>query len=215
MLERVEYRVARTAAAREEIFQLRYRGYTKNGVIKANESGRFSDSWDDVSNALLLGVYLGGALASTVRIHVSSPGLGDAPAFEPFADVLTPLAEAGQRFIDPTRFVIDEDFARAGPEMPFLTLRLTCMAAEHFDACGILATVRQNHAAIYKRVCGHRAISEARTYPLLRKPIVCMLAETDTIRRLTYSRHPFLVSTEEERSRLFGPVSKDASATVH
>lgn len=223
LLEKVEYRIAESVEDREEIFRLRYQGYLRDGGIEPNETGRFSDAWDDTPNVLLIGVYLEGVLASTVRIHVSSPGLSDTPAFGPFGDVLQSYSAAGHRLIDPTRFVISEEAAQVGPYMPFLTCRLTCMAAEHFGAFGFLATVRQSHVPVYKRVTGHRAISEPRTYPLLRKPIVCMLAETAAMKDGPYRRHPVLSSTAEERRQLYGSVWSVAGhaaaapslATVH
>jgi hypothetical protein len=203
-LDRVEYRLAVAAVDREAVFRLRYDGYLKDGGIAANETRTFSDAWDEVPNVLIFGVYLEGELASTVRVHVTSAGGREAPAFEPFADVLIPLSDQGHRLVDPTRFVINERFARIGAEIPFLTLRLTNMAAEYFGAYGILATVRQEHTIMYKRVVGHHAISEPRTYPLLKKPIVCMLVETTTLPLVAYRRHPFLMSTAVERERIFG-----------
>jgi hypothetical protein len=202
-LEHVEYRLATTDDERDAIFRLRYDGYLRDGGIGPNGSKRFSDRWDDAPNALLFGVHVDGELASTVRMHISTPFKDDLPAFEPFGDVLSPLADQGLTLVDPTRFVIDEHFARFGPEIPFVTLRLTSMAAEHFGAHGILATVRKEHTIMYRRVVGHRAISEPRTYPLLSKPIVCMLVETAALAEVAYRRHPFLQSTVQERETVF------------
>ena len=151
----------------------------------------------------MIGVYLDDRLAGTVRIHVS--GLdGGIPAMEPFADVVSPLLDRGLRLVDATRFVIDYRHAAFSAEMPFLTLRAVAMAAEYFEAYGLLATVRQEHAVVYRRVTGHHALCGPRSYPLLRKPIVCMLAETATLDQIPYAKHPFLRSTREEQERLFG-----------
>jgi hypothetical protein len=203
-LQNVTYRIARTAAERDCIYALRYRGYLRDGGIGPNPTGRFTDSWDETDNALLLGMYVRGELASTVRLHIAGPGGGRIPAMDTFPDSLAPYIAAGQTILDPTRFVIDENFARIGPEMPFLTLRMIAMAAEYFAVDIILATVRTEHAIMYKRICGHRPISEPRAYPLLSKQILCAAVETATMCATAYPRHPFLASTPAERAAVFG-----------
>ncbi len=127
------------------------------------------------------------------------------PAMETFGDVLAPYLASGKLIIDPTRFVIEPDFARMGPDLPFLTLRMISMAAEHYEADYVLATVRAEHVVMYRRVIGHKPISEPRTYPMLSRKIVCMIADIETLRATAYSRHPFLQSTPEERAAIFGP----------
>jgi hypothetical protein len=71
----------------------------------------------------------------------------------------------------------------------------------------VLATVRAEHVVMYRRVIGHKPISEARTYPMLARKIVCMITDTPTLRATAYSRHPFLQSTPEERAAVFGPAA--------
>ncbi len=202
-LANVTYRVARTEAERDSIYALRYRGYLRDGGIGPNADERFSDAWDGVDNALLMGMYVGDRLASTVRFHMNRPPGARFPAMETFGDVLEPYVASGKSIMDPTRFVIDPDLAHLGPELPYLTLRMIALAAEYFRADIVLATIRAEHLIMYKRVVGHRPISEPRTYPLLARKIVCTMAEIDHMRATAYGRHPFLASTPEERVRIF------------
>ena len=203
MLARVRYRRAIDDRDRDEIFRLRHDGYVRDGGIEPLPSGRFFDRWDDVPNVDLIGVYLDGRIAGTVRIHVSGPH-DDVPASEPFGDVLKPFLDRGLKLVDATRFVIDYSHAAFAAEMPFLTLRAVAMAAEYYKAYGMIAAVRSEHAVVYRRVVGHRALCEPRPYPLLRKPIVCMIAETALLDTGAYARYPFLRSTSGERENLFG-----------
>ena len=212
MLARVHYRRAIDEGDRDEIFRLRHDGYVRDGGIEQLPSGRFFDRWDDVPTADLIGVYLDGRIAGTVRVHISGPH-DDVPASEPFGDVLKPFFDRGLRLVDATRFVIDYHHAAFVAEMPFLTLRAVAMAAEYFDAYGMIAAVRSEHAVVYRRVTGHRPLCEPRPYPLLRKPIVCMIAETALLEKGAYARYPFLRSTPEEREGLFGPLGPDAGIT--
>ena len=205
VLKTVTYRVARTAEDRDAIFGLRYRGYLLDGGIEPNERKRFQDAWDDVDNAVVMGMYFGDRLASSVRFHMNDRPGARIPAMDTFGDVLAPYLATGDLIIDPTRFVIEPEFARMGPDLPFLTLRMIAMAAEYFHAAHVLATMRAEHVVMYRRVIGHKPISEPRTYPMLARKIVCMIANIDTLRATAYERHPFLRSTEEERAAIFGP----------
>src|SRR3974390_3000072 len=82
VLQNVTYRVARTPAERDEVFALRYRGYLRDGGIGPNSAQCFSDAWDDAENALLLGMYMGGRLTSSVRFHMNQPAGARIPAME-------------------------------------------------------------------------------------------------------------------------------------
>ncbi|MFT4096148.1 MAG: hypothetical protein QM651_03440 [Rhodoblastus sp.] len=205
VLKTVSYRLARTAEDRDEVFGLRYRGYLLDGGIGPNERERFSDPWDDAANAVVAGMYFGDRLASTVRFHMNDTPSARMPAMDTFGDVLAPYLASGKLIIDPTRFVIEPEFARMGPDLPFLTLRMISMAAEHYEADYVLATVRVEHVVMYRRVIGHKPISEPRTYPMLSRKIVCMIVDIETLRATAYVRHPFLQSTREEREAIFGP----------
>ncbi|MDE2365077.1 MAG: hypothetical protein KGM42_20570 [Hyphomicrobiales bacterium] len=200
----VTYRVARTEAERDAIFALRYKDYLRDGGIGPNASERFSDPWDEAENALLIGMYYGDRLASSVRFHMNRPAEAPMPAKEIFADVLKPFLDAGLTVMDPTRFVIDPDLAHIGPELPYLTLRMIAMAAEHYRADIVLATIRQEHLIVYKHIVGHTPISEPRSYPLLARKIVCTKVDIEHMRATAYRRHPFLDSTAQERERIFG-----------
>lgn len=207
VLKSVTYRVARTERDRDAIFGLRYRGYLLDGGIGPNADERFRDNWDEADNATVMGMYFGDRLASTVRFHMNSSAAARMPAMDTFGDVLAPYLNSGKLIIDPTRFVIEPELARLGPDLPFLTLRMISMAAEHFGAGYVLATVRTEHVVMYRRVIGHKPISEPRTYPMLARKIVCMITDTPTLRATAYSRHPFLQSTPDERAAVFGPAA--------
>ena len=207
VLKTVSYRIARTEEDRDAIFALRYRGYLLDGGIGPNARERFRDPWDETANAIVMGMYFGERLASTVRFHINDAPDARMPAMETFGDVLAPYLASGKLIIDPTRFVIEPEFARMGPDLPFLTLRMISMAAEHFGAGYVLATVRAEHVVMYRRVIGHKPISEPRTYPMLARKIACMIVDIDTLRATAYGRHPFLQSTPEERAAIFGPTA--------
>jgi len=203
LLERVDYRRVETAEERDAIFKLRYAAYRWEGAIPPNASERFSDDLDDTANALIFGVYVDGELASSIRLHVGTLAQPQLPALNVFSDLLSPVIAAGRTVIDPTRFVADRAASRRHPELCYVTTRLAWLASEYFAANMLLATVRVEHQAFYRRVFGHRLICEPRHYPSLTKPICLMALDYPTARERVLQRNPFFRSSLFERRMLF------------
>jgi len=203
LLDRLDCRRADNAAERERISRLRYQAYLREGAIAPNNTQTFSDSYDATNNAYLFGLYLDDELASSIRIHVASKDYPDFPSLEVFSDVLRPELDAGKVIIDSTRFVADENLSRRHRGLPYATVRLSWLAAEYFNAEHLLAAVRTEHQAFYRRVFHHRLICEPRSYPRLTKPISLMTAHCPTVADFVHRRYPFFRSTFFERRMLF------------
>jgi N-acyl-L-homoserine lactone synthetase len=203
LLQRVDYRRAESAEERAAIFRLRYRAYLRETAISANLSGQFSDPVDDSDNVWLFGVHIDGKLAGSIRLSITIPGSLRIPALDVFSDVLLGDIIAGRRIVDPTRFVADREISRKHPELPYVTLRLPWLALEYFQADCMLATVRAEHQAFYKRIWGHRAVCEPRPYPNLQKPISLMTLDYHEARERVHRRYPFFRSNYFERRMLF------------
>lgn len=204
LLHRLDCRIAETPEEREAIFRLRYECYLREGAISPNASKIFSDPHDDSPNARIFGLYLDGELASSIRIHVTSPEHADFPSYHVFDDLLDPELAAGRVIVDPTRFITDKALSHLNPGLPYATLRLCWLAAEHFRAEHFLVAIRTEHQAFYRRTFHHRLICDARPYPLLAKPISLMTVNVAEVAEQVYQRYPFFRSTYFERRMLFG-----------
>ena len=214
LLNRVYYRRIETAEDKASVFRLRYQAYMREGAIAPNAHQTFSDSLDASPNVSIFGVYLDGELASSIRLHVASPACGELPALNVFADILGPQLAAGRTIIDPTRFVADRELSRRYPELCYVTTRLAWLASEYFETDVLLATVRLEHQAFYRRTFGHQAICPARHYPSLTKPISLMALDYAGSRTAVPRRYPFFHSTHFERRMLFGREPMVALATA-
>ena len=203
LLARIEFRRADSGEQREAIFRLRYQAYTREGAISPNSSGMFSDHYDETDNAYLFGLYIDDELASSLRLHIASKQHPNFPSLEVFPDLLQPKLDAGKVLVDSTRFVADEALSRLHRGLPYATLRLCMLAAEHFHADDLLAAVRVEHQAFYRRAFNHRLICEPRPYPQLAKPISLMTVHYPTAAGQLYRRYPFFRSTFLERRMLF------------
>jgi N-acyl-L-homoserine lactone synthetase len=202
-LDGIDYRLVDSGEQREAIFRLRYQAYMREGGISPNPSRTFSDPYDETGNVYLFGLYIDDELASSIRIHVASKEHPDFPGREVFPDFLQPELDAGKVMIDSTRFVADETLARLYRALPYATLRLSVMAARYFGADYLLATVRAEHQAFYRRNFRYRLVCEPRPYPLLAKPICLMTVHYPTFVDQVQRQYPFFRSTFFERRMLF------------
>jgi N-acyl-L-homoserine lactone synthetase len=203
LLDRADIRCADRLDERDAIFRLRYQAYTEEGAIQPNHEGRFSDEYDEAPNAWIFGVYVDGELASSIRLHVATRDCPLMPTLDAFGDHLQPMLDAGAVIIDPTRHVVARRIQQRHPHLVYLTMRLGWMSGEYFGAGFVLAAVRTEHQAFYRRVFGHKLVARARKYPLLEKPISLMVLDFPSARETVYARYPFFRSTFVERRVLF------------
>jgi N-acyl-L-homoserine lactone synthetase len=211
LLNRVDCRPAVSKADRDAIFRLRYQAYLSEGTIKPSLVQTFSDPYDESENVWLLGLYLDGELASSIRLHVATPASRDFPSRKVFAELLEPELDAGKIIVDPTRFVTDKGYSRTNPGLPYATVRLAWLAAEHFRAAHLLAAVRTEHQAFYRRTFDHRPICAPRPYPLLTQPISLMTVNYASVAERVHQRYPFFRSSFFERRMLFDRAALVAS----
>ena len=212
LLTDLDYHLAETREEKEEIYNLRYRAYLREGAVKESPDGRVTDQYDDLPNAWTFGVYLRGELFSSVRISVLTSEWRQSCSADVFPDILLPRLDRGEVMIDPGRFVADPDKAKRVPELPYLTLRLAYMACEHFHADLGLAIVRAEHQAFYRRVFLHKTIGEPRLVPGLLKPFGLMAADFPSFRKKVFERYPIMRSTAFERRMLFERGGRAAAA---
>lgn len=211
LLDRLDCRVAVTQEDREAIFRLRYDAYLAEGAIAPNATQQFSDPYDSKDNVWIVGLYLDGKLASSLRFHVATRDVRDFPSYKVFADILDPELDAGKVLIDPTRFATDKRLSKLFPGLPYATVRLAWMASEHFNADHFLCAIRPEHQAFYRRTFLHRPICEARPYPLLAKPISLMTVNYEEVADTVHRRYPFFRSTYFERRVLFDRPARPAT----
>jgi hypothetical protein len=204
LLGKIDCELAETDEQREAIFRLRYRAYMRERAISEDSSGTFFDRYDEKGNVFIFGFYIDGELASSIRVHVASRDHPEFTSLEPFSDLLQPELDAGRVIVDPTRFVTNDTFSRLHRALPYATLRVAGMACEYFGADHLLATVRKEHRAFYRRTFHHQLVCEARPYPGLTKPLSLMMMHYPTLAERLYQRYPFFRSSSVEQRRLFG-----------
>jgi hypothetical protein len=203
LFDRIDYRPIETREEKDQLYAMRYRAYRHGDLIPPSESQRYRDRYDDAPNALTFGIYVDGALCSSLRLHVLTPERRMSYTTELFGDVLHPRLDKGEVFIDPARFVADPEKAQRFPELPYLTLRLAYLACEYFNADTGLALVRPGHQAFYRRVFLYETVAEPRQFPNALVSVGLMASDFRALRERVLARFPILRSSAFERRMLF------------
>src|SRR5438105_14554957 len=99
LLEHVDYRLPRTAGEKEEIYNLRYRAYLREGAVKESPEQRVTDQYDDLPNSWTFGVFFHGELYSSVRISVLTSEWRQSCSNEAFGEILNPRLDRGDVII--------------------------------------------------------------------------------------------------------------------
>lgn len=214
ILDRVEYSRVSKDEIDNPVYRLRYEAYRREESVPFNDAGVVVDDLDDAPNCMAFGVYIDGKLASSLRVHHLSARHRMSPSMKVCPDVLGPLLDRGETFIDPSRFTADYEASLAYPALPFLTLRIAVMASVHFHASCCLALVRPEHTAFYRRVFGSEEMCQPRSYPGLTFPVALFGAYVATKLPTTLQRYPFFRSTDAERQELFAPERSGSPAVA-
>src|SRR5690606_14908614 len=133
VLSRTEYRRCDKGEDPEDIYRLRYKSYRRHGVGLDMESGTMHDDLHETDNVYRLGVYIDQQLGSPMNTHHLSAKHREGPSTQAFGDIVNPMIDAGDTFIDPSRFAADPDWSRIYPQIPYITLRLAGMACFYFN----------------------------------------------------------------------------------
>lgn len=203
-LERTEYRRCESGEDLEDIYRLRYKAYRRTEMVGDNQHSQIYDDLDDQQNCHRFGVYIDGVLVSTLRLHHVSAEAARSPSTIVYPDILMPRVDAGETFIDPSRFAADPDWTKTFPQIPYITLRLAGMACMHFGTPYCLSTIRPDHGGFYRRIYHSEQIGALRDYPGLNYQVVLYQADVNAIRTRSFARFPFFRSTPMEQRLMFG-----------
>jgi hypothetical protein len=203
LLDRVQYRRVSVTEQFDPVYALRYAAYRREDFVPINSQQLIRDSYDDADNCYSFGVYIDEELVSSIRFHVVSPDNHTSPSRTIWPEILEPVLNGGDSYIDPSRFTADHDASLAIPALPYLTLRIVAMACEHFAVRYCISSVRSEHSAFYRRVFGSHQLGDERFWGDLRFPVCLYAADVPVIRDRVADRYPFFMSTPDERANLF------------
>lgn len=203
ILDNVTYRPVPLDDLNDPVYRLRYEAYRREDFIPINSQRVAGDKYDQTPNAFCFGVYIEDQLVSSIRFHHVTPKVRHSPSRSIYPDLLDPLLDAGNTYIDPSRFTADHEASLAYPALPFLTTRIIVMASDYFKVNFCLSSVRREHGAFYKRVFNSERVGDERYYDGLKFPVCMYSADVPKVLPGIYKRFPFYCSTKGEQRQLF------------
>lgn len=204
-----EYELAETEPQKEEVYRLRYKRYRAEQLIGQRSDRRIHDTYDDAPNGRSYLIKRDGVSVATFRIHVCTSPEDKIPSRTGFDDIIDPLIDQGKTFIDPGRFVVDQEAARRHPELMHFTIRLAPMAAVWHGVDIGLGCVQQRHRAYYKRYFGFSLLCEPRPYEGLLVSGCLMGGPIAELEKRYFERFPHMHLRPGEGQALFGnPIGK-------
>ncbi|MEM5493153.1 hypothetical protein [Hoeflea sp. AS16] len=203
-LESIEYRRVDNADDLEDVARIRYKAFTMVGLAPQNGE-LLIDELDFKPNAHVMGIFFDEQLVSTIRVHHVTSAERDSVAVSHFPDVMNPMLDAGQTFIDPVRFAADPDIMREYPALPYLTLRVATMATDYFQTDYCLSVIKPNHRAFYKRIFNSHPLVEPRFFEKYDSNIELHASNAHVELQKIYDRFPFFNSQLCERRLMFAP----------
>lgn len=202
-LDKIEYRKITTSKEIEDVQRLRFEAYSRENNVFSDKAFLRSDRFDNEKNAEIFGLYIENRLASSLRLHRVSAESPQTPSAIYFPEFFMTRLARGDSFLEPTRFVVSEEFARRFPAMHFMTMRVCFMATVHYGVPFIMCSVRAEHGSYYKRYFGMEAEVVGKTVPTIAVPADLYVGNVAEKLPLVEKRLPFMQSTEAERRALF------------
>jgi hypothetical protein len=87
--------------------------------------------------------------------------------------------------------------------LPYATLRICILAAQHFNADYVIAAASAQHQAFYRRALNYLPVSQPRPDAYRAAPVRLMMLHYPSAADELYRRYPSFRSTAAERRKLF------------
>lgn len=205
-LDDVSYRLMTSEEDLDQVFRLRHDAYKAAQHIEGTDDGKWTDPSDNCPSASIVGVFVDGELAASVRLHSLKDLHARSSAIQAFPDLLEPRFKAGRSFTDTNRLCCDVKLLNKCKALPLATMRVTGMHGYFFDSDYSLAAVRDQHEAFYKRILGAKRWNEGDGIPFngTTMTVHLLAASLYDIRIRCYQDRQYFFSTDAERRALFG-----------
>lgn len=201
--ERVEYRRVQSAEDFEEIGRLRSASFNFHKVYKEPCPEVMIDETDYAPSCYCFGIYVDGVIKATLRLEHITLNSPESMVTQFFPDVVLPLLDQGLTFFAPGRFATVTDWDARDIALQLMTLRLTGMALQFFDASALLNMIRSHHAAYNRRFFNATQMTPLRDIDGVTDQMFIYQFPFSNIEGIS-KRYPFYRSLEVERRLLFG-----------
>lgn len=159
----------------DSVYALRYQAYSEKDYIDRNDTERFMDKYDAMTNCASFLTYNGEKLIGSIRICAYHPNKGyPIPVMESFHRELSEHIGMDKPFVEINRFVVHPEFQRkGGVRARFSIYKNALDQVVELQPAFVVAAVREEHMRFYKML-NFEPISEIKPYPGLKFKTVLM-----------------------------------------
>lgn len=149
----------------DSVYALRYRAYSAQNFIKKNDSERFIDKYDAMTNSTSFLTYKGEKLIGSIRISAYHPNSDyTIPVMENFSEELSSHIGLNKPFVEINRFVVNPAFQRSGGVRARFSIYKNALdQVIQLQPAFVVAAVREEHVRFYKML-NFEPISDFKLY---------------------------------------------------
>ncbi len=138
----------------QQAYQLRYEAYLDKHSIKPNDTGTFTDPYDDQANCTTHVEYIEGMPAGSIRACVYSPFRPDLtiPAQELFPAEVESSLDSSSILVESNKFVVHPLFQNKTMALKFKLFRYIFDVALNQEADYMLTSPRATQTEFYERI---------------------------------------------------------------
>jgi hypothetical protein len=174
LLERVELSRVGNAVSLEQIASFRYRCYRHSDMVEWRRDQKLIDDGEETPNSFIFVMRMGKVLIGTFRIHYVESAKDFSQARDEFPDVIGPLLEKGETYLEPTRLAIEPAIRAEYPQMKLVFMAAFAALAGILKPRHVFFVVRREHVPFYTRGFGFQQIKEERPYHGIKQPLALM-----------------------------------------
>ena len=201
-MDRIEYRRIVAADDLEDVGALRRQAFNARQLYHDKFDGPVVEPLDFAPGSFVFGLYVDGALVSSLRLSIVQPGCHPTAAMSACPETIKPLLAQGMRFVELSRFAIDGEAVAEVPLLPALTHRLSVMMTIYLEADYCIGLVKLKHEAYYRRM--FRATRLAGPFvPQGMFPDTVLLGVSSANQTYVTNRNPIFFFTQTEARMLF------------
>lgn len=194
MLRNISYKSTHNDQEMNELGELRYTAFLDEGAIKPNNSLKLIDEYDGEENSVNISVYYDNLLIGGIRLHVLNPRLRKSPSCTVFADYVNPFLDSGATILEIMRFFLNPNQKKQLFGFQFAVLRAAVIATEFYNADYMIAPVRREHFAFYRKFGSFIPVCDPKPFPTLCKPVGLVIGDVKQDKDAVLSKYPFFCS---------------------
>jgi hypothetical protein len=174
LLDCVELSRVGKVVSLEQIASFRYRCYRHGDMVEWRRDQKLIDDGEETPNSFVFAMQMKNILIGTFRIHYVESLQDFSQARDEYPDVIRPLLDKGETYLEPTRMAIEPAIRAEYPQMKLVFMATFAALAAILKPRHVFFVVRREHVAFYTRGFGFQQLKQEKPYHGIKQPLALM-----------------------------------------